>query len=112
MHELGELQRRIEAERATRGFTTDPSRILTLLVEEVGEIAGEIKRTWSVNYPDLDVDALSDEIADALVLLSALASAFGIDLGSAVTRKFFASDSKREWASARPGPRGPGAPGL
>ncbi len=101
MHELGE-QRRIPAERAARGFTTDPVRILTLLVEEVGEIAGELKKTWSANYPDLDVDALADEIADALVLLSALASVFDVDLDAAVTRKFFAADSQRDWASATP----------
>ena len=100
MSELRDLQRRIAAVRAERGFTTDPVRLLALLVEEVGEVAGELKKTWSANYPDLVVDELADELADVFVLLSALASEHDIDLGEAVTTKFFERDSTRQWASA------------
>ncbi len=97
MTDLVDLQRLIEQTRASRGFTTDPVRILTLLVEEVGEIASELKKTWSPNYSELVVSELGDEIADAFVLLSALASNFDIDLEQAVTRKFLEADSQRHW---------------
>ena len=44
---------------------------------------------------------MADEIADAFVLLSALATEFDIDLEQAVTSKFLHRDSVREWKSAR-----------
>ncbi len=100
MSDLAELQRLIVQTRASRGFTTEPVQILTLLVEEVGEIASELKKTWSPNYSELVLSELGDEIADALVLLSALASSFDIDLEVAVTRKFIEADSHRPWKTA------------
>lgn len=96
---IQELQQQIEHVRAERGFTTDPVRLLCLLVEEVGEVATEIKKTWSPNYPDLRKEDLQNEVADAFVLLSALASSFDIDLGYAVATKFFAADAQRDWAT-------------
>ena len=100
MPELSELQFAVAAQRRERGFTSDPARILVLLVEEIGEIARELKKTWSPNYGDLDVERLGDELADVFVLLSALASAYEIDLASAVQRKFFEADAERRWPSA------------
>ncbi len=100
MTELAELQALIETTRAERGFTTDPVRMLTLLVEEVGEVAAELKKTWSVNYPDLVVDDLANELADVFTLVSALASAFDIDLERAVTAKFVERDADRTWNTA------------
>lgn len=76
---------------------------MPLLVEEVGEVAAEIKKTWSPNYPDLTVDKLSEELADAFVLLSALASQFDIDLEQAMRSKFIGADGGRTWASAQRG---------
>jgi len=101
MSELSELQARIAVVRAERGFTTDPVRLLTLLVEEVGEVAAELKKTWSANYPDLDVQDLANELADAFTLISALATEFDIDLEAAVTRKFIGADAQRTWQSAQ-----------
>jgi len=98
---LHELQQSIALTRAERGFTTDPVRLLCLLVEEVGEVAAEVKKTWSDNYPDLRHEELGDELADVFVLLSALASSFELDLDASVRSKFFESDSQREWATAR-----------
>ena len=98
---LPELQQLIEATRAERGFTTDPVRLLCLLVEEVGEVAAEVKKTWSDNYPDIQLEELGDELADVFVLLSALASSFGLDLDASVRSKFFGADSERDWATAR-----------
>ncbi|MEM8924689.1 MAG: hypothetical protein AAGD35_14395 [Actinomycetota bacterium] len=57
MAELSDLQQRIVDTRTQRGFTSDPVRLLCLLTEEVGEVAAEIKRTWSPNYPSFDPDA-------------------------------------------------------
>jgi len=100
MAELRELQALIDATRQDRGFTKDPVRVLALLVEEVGEVAHEIKKTWSANYPDLVVEDLARELADVTVLVCALATAFDIDLESAIQRKFFGSDAARHWATA------------
>ncbi|MEM8621745.1 MAG: MazG nucleotide pyrophosphohydrolase domain-containing protein [Actinomycetota bacterium] len=71
-----------------------------MLVEEVGEVAAEIKKTWSANYPELHINDLEDELADSFVLLSALATAFDVDLAAAVDARFFDSDSNRVWATA------------
>ena len=101
MSDLADLQRLIVQTRASRGFTTEPVQILTLLVEEVGEIASELKKTWSPNYSELVVSELGDEIADVFVLLGALASSFDIDIDEAVTRKFIESDSRRPWKTAK-----------
>lgn len=100
--ELAQMQSLIQEIRAARGFTTDPLRVMTLLTEEVGEVAGELKKTWSPNYPEMQVEDFANELADAFVLLSALASKFDIDLEHAVMRKFVETDSNREWPSARP----------
>ena len=105
MPDLSHLQAAIAAERRDRGFTSDPLQLLTLLVEEVGEIACELKGTWSPNYEDPVVDRLAAELADALVLLTALASRYDIDVAEAVQRKFFETDGRRDWPSAdKPAP--------
>jgi NTP pyrophosphatase (non-canonical NTP hydrolase) len=44
--ELCEIQSLVRKIRQERGFTMDPLRIFALLTEEVGEVAGELKRTW------------------------------------------------------------------
>ncbi len=100
MSELRDLQKRIVEKRKERGFVTDPIKVYTLLNEEIGEIAKELKKTWSPNYSELKKEDLQEEIADSFVLLSALASEFGIDIGKAVEEKFFKKDSKRTWKSS------------
>lgn len=50
MAQLVNLQNAIVEVRAQRGFTTDPVRIFTLLTEEIGEIARELKKSWSPNF--------------------------------------------------------------
>ena len=100
MSEISELQHMIAKIRRERGFVTDPLKIQLLLTEEIGEISAELKRLWSINYDEFDPSRLSDEIADAFVLLSALASEFDIDIGHAVESKFINDDSMRTWKSA------------
>ncbi len=101
MSELAQLQKAIAETRAKRGFWTDPLNIHLMLTEEVGEIATELKPLWSDNYGDFDPTRLQEEIADAFVLLSALATRFDIDIATAVTKKFFQKDSLRPWKSTR-----------
>ncbi len=97
---LRELQDTVTEVRAGRGFTTDPVRILVLLTEEVGELAREVKRTWSPNYGPPRKAKLGEELADAFVCLCALADAFDVDLESEIHAKFLVQDGRRKWASA------------
>jgi NTP pyrophosphatase (non-canonical NTP hydrolase) len=69
-------------------------------LEEVGEIAGELKRLWSKNYDPFDASRLAEEIVDVFCLLSALAHEFDIDLEQAVRKKFFEADGQRTWKTA------------
>ena len=101
MTDLANLQKRIAEERGKRSFVTDPVKLGVLLTEEVGEIASELKRLWSKNYDEFRVDRLQDEIADALVILAALADQFDIDIEAAVEGKFFGKDAQREWKSSQ-----------
>jgi NTP pyrophosphatase (non-canonical NTP hydrolase) len=100
MGELIDIQRAIAETRSQRGFTNDPVRLLVLLTEEVGEVAREVKKTWSPNYGPPNSQKLTEELADCLVVLCALASAHQIDLQAAVEEKFFGKDEDRTWASA------------
>ena len=108
MSELADLQKAISETRAERGFVTDPVKIHLLLSEEIGEIgeigeiASALKRLWSVNYGAFNRDHLQEEIADAFVLLAALATQFDIDMEEALVDKFFRKDGVREWKSAVP----------
>lgn len=96
---VNDLVRKIADKRAERGFVTHPLKIHLLLTEEVGEIAGELKKLWSPNYSSFEREKLASEIADAFCLLSALAHQFNIDLEQAVENKFFRADEDRSWAS-------------
>mgnify|MGYP000592657262 CR=1 FL=1 len=98
--QISELVDKIVAKRAERGFVTDPLKIHILLTEEVGEIAAELKRTWSKNYSEFSRDKLGEEVADVFCLLAALANEFGIDIERAVEEKFFEADESRTWKSA------------
>ncbi len=100
MKDLTDIKRRIVEVRKQRGFVTDTTKIQDLLTEEIGEISSELKRLWSKNYDEFNADRLAEEMADAFVLLSALASTFDIDLAQAVKSKFFSKDSRRSWKSA------------
>ena len=100
MSELAQLQKAIADTRSKRGFVTDPLKIHLMLTEEIGELATELKPLWPDNYCDFDPARLQDEIADAFVLLSALATRFNIDIETAVTKKFFQKDNLRPWKSA------------
>ncbi len=100
MADLRQLQSLVAKVRQARGFTMDPVRIFALLSEEIGEVAGELKRTWSPNYDAFSKENLQREIADALVCLLALANQFEIDLEQALIDKLVVREGHREWKSA------------
>ena len=100
MADLQELQYLVSRVRRERGFTMDPLRIFALLNEEIGEVARELKHTWSLNYEAFSKEDLEDEMADVLVCLLALANQFDIDLEQALTRKLVHKDNQRHWKSA------------
>jgi len=101
MVDLHELQNLVAQIRKERGFTMEPTRIFTLLNEEIGEVAKELKRTWSPNYDSFSKENLKEELADVLVCLLALANQFEINLEQALIDKLIAKDSQREWKSAK-----------
>jgi NTP pyrophosphatase (non-canonical NTP hydrolase) len=70
-------------------------------ISKIGEISAALKRIWSANYESFDKNDLADEIADACVLLIALADQFEIDIAAAVEKKFFDKDRNREWKTAQ-----------
>ena len=100
MSSVADLQASIVETRAKRGFVTDPLKLLALLTEEVGEVASEIKGSWSDNYGEFSRNRLKEEIADVFVILTALASRYDIDLEQAVVEKFLEKDASRNWSTA------------
>ena len=97
---LATLTQKIASKRSERGFVTEPLKLHILLSEEVGEIAGELKKLWSKNYAAFESEKLSEEIADVFCLLIALANEFDIDIEEAVEAKFFQADESRVWKTA------------
>lgn len=97
---LKNLQAKVAALRKERGFTQDPERVLLLLVEEVGEVAQQLKRTWSPNYDAFTKNALAEELADVLFVLLGLAELLDVDLGASIEKKT-AQDGERKWKSRR-----------
>ena len=78
----------------------EPLKIFTLLNEEIGEVAKELKREWSKNYEGFSTDKLADEIADVQVCLCALANQYNIDIETSVKKKFIKADSERVWKTS------------
>ena len=99
MTELRDLQELVATVRRERGFTMDAVKIFTLLNEVIGEVASELKRTWSANYAEFSEERLKMELADVLFCLIALANQFDINLEEALADKIN-KDKHRVWKSA------------
>lgn len=95
---LKELQNFVTTTRRERGFTHDPERVMLLLMEEVGEAARELKRSWSPNYTTFSKERFAEELADIQFVLLGLAGVCEIDLSAALQKKTSA-DGEREWKS-------------
>ena len=92
------LQKKIGELRNKRGFTQDPERAMILLVEEVGEVAQQMKRLWSPNYDMYTKEKLAEELADVQFVLLGLSDLLGIQLADALDKKT-KQDSGRKWKS-------------
>ena len=73
---LGDFQRRIESIYYERDAERGIERTFMWFVEEVGELAEELRRS------DHDAERLRHEIADVLAWLTTLASLLGIEMES------------------------------
>ena len=75
---------------------------LAILVEEVGEVARLMARTYGEQSyrPDAQPQDLADELADVMFVVTCLANQTGVDLMGALSRnleKKTRRDSKRHW---------------
>ena len=95
---LRSLQKKVAELRKKRGFTQDPERVLILLVEEVGEVAQQLKRSWSPNYDTFSNNAIAEELADVLFVLLGLSDLLKVDIANALKEKT-AADANRTWKS-------------
>ncbi len=90
---LNRLRDHLEVKRQERGFEDQPDTLMTLLTEEIGEIATEIRKRWKgLEEPR----RAAFEIVDALTYLLRLAHWFSVDVEAAVRTKE-ALNAKRDW---------------
>jgi len=71
---------------------------MILLMEEVGEVAQQMKRLWSPNYDIYTKDKLAEELADVQFILLGLSDLLGIKLADALDKKT-KQDAERKWKS-------------
>ena len=88
--ELSELQQRVDAwirQYGVRYFSELTN--MTILVEEVGELARVIARKYGEqSYKEGEVDNLAEELSDVLWVLVCLANQTGVDLNEAINNNF------------------------
>ncbi|MBI3992246.1 MAG: hypothetical protein HY342_03155 [Candidatus Lambdaproteobacteria bacterium] len=90
---LNALVAHAEAKRRQRGFADTDERLLILLMEELGEIARELRRHWRGRAAP---ERMGAEIIDALSYLLRLAHGRGVDLETALRGKE-ARNAQRTW---------------
>jgi NTP pyrophosphatase (non-canonical NTP hydrolase) len=92
MHDADQLTfRAFQAHIKDRYFATDSARgtpaTFMWLIEEVGELATALQNMAKPQTADRA--NLEEEFADVIAWLTTLANVNGIDLGAALTRKYF-----------------------
>lgn len=92
---LAEWQTIIKEMIAEKKWTTDPNEIFVLLVEEMGELAKELRKKWKFGAEKVSDDA-GAEIADIFMYLMDMANHFNVDVETAVRRKI-AKNEGRTW---------------
>jgi NTP pyrophosphatase (non-canonical NTP hydrolase) len=107
---LADLQRYVVELEVERGFQgQDVLAKALLLGEEVGELFKAVRKSQGLSIdPQSKTGHVSEELADILIYLCAIANRFGIDLEQAFRRKE-EINHRRSWAPAPPAP-GPGEP--
>ena len=88
--ELNEFQEQsvsaIKARLGKKGIELNTDMLLIHLVEEFGGIAQQIMNK-KLKRRELDVNNIAEEISDCMILLSALAKQFDINLDQALNNK-------------------------
>ncbi len=95
---LKQLQAYIWQINKERGFnTTDPSKKLVMLMEEVGELAKAVRQSIGLKFTNTTKRTeLEEELADVQIVLLGLAGILDIDMFKAVTAKE-EKNRKRTW---------------
>lgn len=95
---LKKLQAYVWQMNVERGFVgEDAHKKLTMLVEEVGELAKAIRKLSGMKFTDTTVTKnLEEELADVQIVLLGLASILEVDLFEAVAAKE-AKNRTRSW---------------
>lgn len=86
---LGDFQEYVVELKKERGFEDDVSQALIRLIEEVGEIAKEMRGYWKAKktQEEFDPAGIAGEMADCLIYLCDLANQLVIDLEKAFRDK-------------------------
>ncbi len=77
-----------------RDFTKDRNEVFILMVEEVGEIAKELRRSWK--KPAEAKERIGSEIADVFMYLCDVANHFDVDIDEEVRKKAKVNEG-RSW---------------
>ncbi len=96
---LKDIQKEIMRLQKERGFSDNLMHVSLLLVEEVGEMLGQVRRQYVTGRDPLPEDnksSLKHEIADVFILLNVLASCTGTDLEESWRSKEKLNDC-RDW---------------
>lgn len=95
---LKELQDYVWQMNHDRGFdTSDPSKKLVMLMEEVGELAKAIRKRAGMKFTDTTQQKdMEEELADVQIVLLGLAGLVGVDMRTAVAQKE-AKNRQRNW---------------
>lgn len=99
---LGDLQADIAALVKERGWDNEtPTDIMLLMIEEVGELAKEVRKTTHLTIDKTRASTyrseMAHELADVLNYLMALANAYNINLEQAYRDKQVEVE-KRNWS--------------
>jgi NTP pyrophosphatase (non-canonical NTP hydrolase) len=95
---LQKLQAYIWEMNQQHGFnTSDPSKKLVMLMEEVGELAKAVRKISGLKFTDTTLQTdVREELADVQIVLLGLASMLDIDMREAVKEKE-AKNRTRTW---------------
>jgi NTP pyrophosphatase (non-canonical NTP hydrolase) len=98
---LEDMQRYVDELEVERGFhDQDVVQKALLLGEEVGELFKAVRKSQGISIdPQSKVGNVSEELADILIYLCAIANRFGIQLEEAFRRKE-EINMRRSWTSA------------
>jgi NTP pyrophosphatase (non-canonical NTP hydrolase) len=92
---LADLQIYMRDMTTRHGFTHDPHAQMTLLVEEIGELARVVKQVSRGQLDPADY-ACREEFADVLITVAGLANLLGVELTEAFQAKATVNAS-RTW---------------